>query len=57
MYFLLFLYLQYVQLCNLLSRLRDHREQQRVRGRVMMAVSEQALHRSAQKQTQEHTDE
>ena len=53
MYFLLFLYLQYVQLCNLLSRLRYHLEQQRLRGRVMMAVSEQALHYPTQENTHE----
>lgn len=57
MYFLLFLYLQYVQLCNLLSRLRYHREQQRLRGRVMATVYEQGLHYLTQKHTQENTHE
>lgn len=55
MSYLLFLYSHYVQLCNRVSRLRYHCEQQRLRGRAMAAVTEQALYCLAQKQ--EHTDE
>lgn len=57
MYFLIFLYLQYIQVCNALDALRHRLRMRRLQGRVMAAFWEQDLHRLTQQHPQEKMHE
>ena len=54
MYFLIFLYLQYVHVCNALDALRHRLRMHRLQKRVRASLYEQNLHRLAQQRLQEH---